>query len=238
MNCIEYRRRFGTEPRENASMREHRVVCARCSEFHASSLGFERSLREALELPAPQGLAEAILLRQTTERRRRPRFPAWLAIAASTILALGLGVALWPSPEYRNDALVQLAIDHYLHEPYALDVRPVVPPPLLRSSAARVGIALDAAPEDVTYAAACPMGPYRTLHLVVRRAGVPVTLFLVPGLDAGERSFVAEGIHSRSVPVPGGTLMAMAEREDLLSQVLADWQGVVGVRAAVAAGRH
>jgi hypothetical protein len=237
MNCIDYRRRLGSEPREDQAMREHRLACARCSEHHQRSLAFEQALCEAMQVPVPEGLAETILLRQTTTRRRLPRTPAWLALAASSVLAVGLAFALWPRAVVdAGDPLLQLAMDHYLHEPYALDPRPPVPAPLLRSSAARIGLDLSAAPEAVSYAAVCPMGRYRSLHLVVQRTEAPVTLFYVPELDSGARRFEQDGVHTRALPVSGGTLLVMAERDDLLDGVALAWAGAFSNPAQVAAG--
>jgi hypothetical protein len=240
MNCLDYRRRLGSEPREDAPMREHRSACPRCAEHFQRSQAFEQSLREALQVTVPEDLAEAILLRQTTARRRRmPGLPGWLALAASTVIAVGLAFALWPRGVPESDDLVaRLAMDHYLHEPYAFDPRPPVPAPLLRSSGARAGIDLARAPEAVSYAAVCPMGPYRSLHLVVWRDEAPVTLFVVPGMETPARHFERDGIHSRAMPLTGGTLLVMAERADLLDPVAQAWATALSPRAEVAAGTH
>lgn len=222
-------------------MRAHRLACPRCAEHYGRSQQFEQTLRACLRVPVPEGLAETVLLRQTTAQRkggwRRPL--RWLAVAASGVLAVGLVFTMWPRMTSEgDDRLVDLAMDHYLHEPYALDPRPVVPEPLLRTSASRVGLDLQHVPEAVTYAVACPMGDYRSLHLVVRRDDQPVTLFLVPGLDAPPRRFERDGVHSRALPVPGGTLLVMAEHADLVDPVAGAWAGVLSPSAQVAAGSH
>ncbi|HRQ63608.1 MAG TPA: DUF3379 family protein [Xanthomonadaceae bacterium] len=240
MNCLDYRRRLGSEPREDELMRAHRVECPRCAEHHRRSQDFEQALRAAMQVPVPEDLAEMVLLRQTTVRRRRlPHVPGWLALAASIVLAAGLVFVLWPMASPTDeDELAQLAMDHYLHEPYALDPRPPVPAPLLRGSAARLGVDLAAAPEAVSYAAVCPMGQYRSLHLVVQRPEAPVTLFYVPALDTPERRFEQDGIHGRALTVPGGTLLVMAARDDLLDAVARSWAVALSPPAEVAAGQR
>ena len=91
MNCLEFRRHLASEPHSRrVDFVAHREQCGRCAEAHAQALAFEDRLGHVLAVPAPDGLADRVLLRQSTvalrERRQGRRATAW-RIAA--VLALG-----------------------------------------------------------------------------------------------------------------------------------------------------
>ena len=71
MNCVEFRRQLLLDPQvDDVQFRQHASDCMRCAEAQQRALGFESALHSALAVPVPAQLAEAILLRQTTEQQR------------------------------------------------------------------------------------------------------------------------------------------------------------------------
>src|SRR5438309_498118 len=103
MNCLEFRRLLATDPtHRDAAFNEHRANCAACAEAAQRADAFEAQLARALSVPAPAGLADQILLHQTTQSRRQPRAfrgPMLWRIAAAVVLMLGAGLVaytLWP----------------------------------------------------------------------------------------------------------------------------------------------
>ncbi|MBP7625203.1 MAG: DUF3379 family protein, partial [Xanthomonadales bacterium] len=97
MNCLEFRRAIGTDPRGlDAAALAHRAQCPRCSEAHERALGFERALVAAIAIPVPDTLAERILLHQTTAALPEPRVRSLGAslIAAGLVAAIAVATPL------------------------------------------------------------------------------------------------------------------------------------------------
>jgi hypothetical protein len=68
-------------------------------------------------------------------------------------------------------------------------------------------------PDDVTYVHDCPVGPYRTVHLVSRVGDQSVAVLYVPGQHAGAaHDFHRDGWHGRVVPLQHGLLVVLSYR--------------------------
>ena len=69
-------------------------------------------------------------------------------------------------------------------------------------------------PSGVTYVHDCPVGPYKTVHLVSRVDDMPVAVLYVPGKQVLEaRDFQRGGWHGRIVPLQRGTLVMLTDRQ-------------------------
>lgn len=68
MNCLEFRRRIGAEPRSRApELLAHRDSCKDgCAAFWQRAQRFDDDLEAALAIPLPEGLVDRILLAQAT----------------------------------------------------------------------------------------------------------------------------------------------------------------------------
>jgi len=87
MNCLEVRRALLAEPRRRTSEVEaHLAACARCGAVAAGLLELDDRIAEAASIPAPDALADRILL----ARERRPRLR--YAAAAAVLITAALGV--------------------------------------------------------------------------------------------------------------------------------------------------
>ena len=87
MNCLDFRRRIGAEPRSrDPELLAHRDACKDgCAAFWQRAQRFEDDIEAAMAVPVPEGLADRILLVQATDERRRQVAcrRAWMAMAAS-----------------------------------------------------------------------------------------------------------------------------------------------------------
>ena len=215
MDCLEFRRRLGAEPQSrDPELLAHRSHCAACAAAWERAQAFERELLEALDVPVPEGLADRVLLAQATGERRRQtrRRHVAFALAASLLLALGVGGYGWRQMDARS--LPALAVAHMPGEIHSLDlVQPIDAPAIAAGFTAR-GVALRGpAPADVTYVHDCPVGPYKTVHLVNRLDGTPVAVLYLPHKQvARTRDFHRDGWHGRIVPLEHGTLVMLTNR--------------------------
>jgi hypothetical protein len=213
MNCLDFRRAIGTDPRNlDSAASAHRNECPRCAEAHERALGFERALAAAVAIPVPEGLAERILLRQTTAAMHEPRArrlaPWQLAAAGLFAIALGLGFGWrWFSA---SASLADLAVAHLAHEPFALSARDDVPELEVRAMFAALGSPLRATPGPVQYLNDCPIGDRMSVHMVMQRASGAVTALYVPRAHQARRDFERAGVRGRESTIGDGTLVLLA----------------------------
>ena len=227
MDCLEFRRRLGAEPAgRDADFIAHRDACPACAAAWARAQQFERRLADALAVPPPPRLAERMLLAQATGERlaRRKYLQRGLALAASAGGAFVLGRFLGTHDD--TESLRALAVAHLPGEAFALGLRQPIPVSAIEQGFINRGVRLAASPpRDVTYVHDCPVGPYRTVHLVMQRGGLPVTVIYVVGhRNRGHDRFERAGWHGTVVPLRAGTLVAMAANPELLSAAVRDWR--------------
>ena len=229
MECLEFRRQLGSDPRhESAAMAAHRRDCAGCAEAQARALGVELQLKRALAVPVPAGLADRVLLAQMTAERRergaqRRRWIGGLALAASLVLAIGLGV-VWSSRPAA--AFTDLMVDHLQHEPQAFAAREPLASDAVRERFDLRGVRLAASlPGGISYVSACPVGPYKTVHMVMPEAAGPVTVIYVADHRERQRAEFLHGVwHGRSVPMGRGTLVLLAQDGRLFNALEQSWR--------------
>ena len=236
MNCLEFRRLLGVEPASaRADFLAHRDACAACAEAFARASAFEADIKRALAVPVPEGLADKILLRQTTERRRdrvalRGR-NLW-RIAAALVLAVGAGALGWRWTVTRD--IAGLAIAHLPHEPYALTAHGQVPSDKVRAAFDRYGVHLAGAPAQVDYVQNCRVGANHAVHMVMQRGEGPVTvMYFADRAEGHAKRFERDGLMGRAVPIGQGTLVLLAAHDQSFDSIEAAWrESLVGPETA------
>ncbi|HET8898446.1 MAG TPA: DUF3379 family protein [Rhodanobacteraceae bacterium] len=229
MDCLEFRRRLGAEPHSRASdFLAHRDICAGCAAAWQQAQSFERDLLGALQIDVPAGLVDRVLLAQATAERRhgaRRRRVAF-ALAASLLLAIGIGGYAW----HRVDAtsLPALAVAHMPNEYATLALAQPISAQAIEAGFAGRGLALAGpVPTDVTYVHDCPVGPYKTVHLVSRVDGMSVAVLYVPDkMLSKQRDFHRGDWRGRLVPLARGTLVMLTDRTGAppFDAVARDWR--------------
>ena len=225
MNCLEFRRELNIHPRcDAADFIAHARECPRCAQAQADALAFEASLGRALALPVPAQLAESILLAQATEQRRERarwrRGGTWLGVAAAAVLAVGVG---WRVS--RAQPLGDAAIAHMLGpEAPALAYTAPVTDAAVRRAFAERGVDLTQVPADISYVQCCPVGKFKSVHMVMPRANGPVTVMYLVDDHGGTRTdFAHAGWLGRSVPLAHGTLVMIGHDASKFDQVQQIW---------------
>lgn len=229
MNCLEFRRELNIYPQSSdADFVAHARECPRCAQAQADAIAFESALGRALAIPPPPNLAESILLAQATEQRRERlrvrRGAGWLTVAAAAVLAVGVG---WRAT--RAQPLGDAAIAHMLgEEAPALAMTAPVTDAAVRTAFAKRGVDLAQVPADISYVQCCPVGKYKSVHMVMPRANGPVTVMYLVDDNGGARAdFVHAGWIGRSVPMAHGTLVMIAHDASQFDQVQQTWQAAL-----------
>lgn len=241
MDCLEFRRLLGSDPHVgDAAAREHRQSCRACAEAHARAQAFESRLVAALAVPVPAGLEDRILLAQLTRERSGHRNGRsrlrWLGFAAAAGLVLALG--LWQL--HAPPSLARLVVEHVTgpHERAALSRTAPLPAADVRKAFADRGVELASVPDDVAYVSECPVGPYRTVHMVMPRGGEPVSVvYVVRHRVAADAVFARDGLRGREVPLGAGTLVMLAGDDAAFDALEHAWREAIEGPSAAAEAR-
>ena len=97
MNCLDFRRRWSTEPgREDPELETHMARCGSCSAFAVEMESVDHLMSEALRLPVPESMQHFSV--ETLERGGRTRKQVavrWVAMAASIVAAVAVSYGAW-----------------------------------------------------------------------------------------------------------------------------------------------
>lgn len=244
MNCLEFRRRIATEPRSHhPGLLAHRDTCTDgCAPFWQRAQRFEDDMETALAaVPVPDALADRILLVQATQERRRQvgHRRAWMAMAASVLIAFGGVGMLWRYTDAHS--LPALAVAHMPGEMDALAMtRPLTDAQVDAGFTGRATRLKGPAPAGVTYVHDCTVGPYPAVHLVTRMNDEPVVALYMPAMKTDTaREFHRDGWDGRQIALAGGTLVVMAQgaSRDTMEAVVRGWRQAIDGPVAPVVGR-
>jgi hypothetical protein len=239
MDCLEFRRLLGSDPRvADPDARAHLESCPRCQDTFARAQAFEAHIAGALAIPVPEGLADRVLLAQlTAERQRRRGFRyGWIALAAAAALVIAVGIVRRESAGARS--LPDLVVAHVNgEERAALALRAQVPSSDVERAFAERGVQLASVPAGISYVHKCPVGDYRTVHMVMPKDDRPVSVVYVTHYRApGAENFERGALHGREVPIADGTLVMLAESASSFDAIEHDWRDAIEGSAEIATG--
>jgi hypothetical protein len=242
MDCLEFRRLIGCEPRvTDPAARAHLDACAVCRDAHGRAQALDARIASALAVAVPEGLADRVLLAQLTLERQRRRARGfrygWVALAAAAALVIAIGVVTLRRGSI-GPALPDLVIAHVDgHERDALKLRaPVASADVGRAFADR-GVTLKSVPAGISYVHECPVGGLPTVHMVMPVDDEPVgvvyvTRYRAPGVSNFERS----GWNGREVPIADGTLVMIGATPSAFDRIEHEWRDAIQGPAEIAAG--
>lgn len=217
MNCNEYRQALTAEPDFDGAA-AHVAECADCRAWRAGLLAFDANIRAALAIDVPALRMPELPPVDTTGvtalgagRSRKVR--GWLALAASTVLAVAIGYRLAGPVHY--DSLADEVLAHVDHEPRAMQVTDVGVPADRLAEVTRPIAAIGADAPLVTYARSCVINGRDVPHLVVQGERGPVMILLMPE-EPVEAAIPLEDEDNRGVilPVGRGSIAIVGARDE------------------------
>lgn len=223
MNCDEYRQAIAAEPSFDGGS-GHLDECADCQAYRREMLELDDKLRRALAIDVPL-LELPDLPRIDTKNvavmpRRRLSPPVWIAMAATVVLAVFVGVRMTGIVD-DYDSLAEQLLAHMDHEPYALRVsdEPVSDARLASIVPASVA-KLDHSAGLITYVQSCRINGRDVPHLVIQGERGPVTVLLMPHeMVDGPQSITGQSVNGVILPVGDGSIAIFGEREESLQQI-------------------
>lgn len=215
-HCLEVRRVLGAEPqRRDSAILAHCQSCVACAAYLRDMLALDARLDRALAVPVPEGLEARIVLDASLKHDRRTRPVTWLALAASLVLAVGIGTTLWWNRMPAEMPLTAALVQHVRNPQEADAIVPGQPliaqVSLVQGVLDKVGAHINGGLNDVTYARVCPFRGRLVAHLVVRGKDGPVTILLLPHIKVDQpRHFNEDGFRGMLEPAGTGSIAILA----------------------------
>jgi hypothetical protein len=224
MTHDEARLLIGAAPAEaGPALDEHLAQCPECTLFQQQMRRLDQDLALLLKAPLPPRTDTRVVALPVIARARSkpvaPGFPSLMALAASLVLSVGLGILFWtlrPQASLAAGVLGHIALESQSWSEVT---------PMTGAATAEVlagaGVTLTTSDTTVTYARTCLFNGHWVPHLVVRTATGPVTIMVLRQEHIPAReSFRQNGYSGILVPVPaGGTLAVIAQGEPNMDDV-------------------
>lgn len=211
MICHEARAWLAAEPMvQPLALREHLAGCAACQQYAREMLALEGTIKRALEVDlrrfrqSDAALQSGVATRTTpgAVSRRRVLRSGW-ALAASVLLAVGVGVSLWALRS--EPSLASALVEHMSGERSSWNQTAVVTQTAIDDVLAQSGIHIDRTRTPVVYAHSCVIRGERVPHLVVSTDAGPVTVLLLRDERvASPTDFAQGGYRGVLWPAPDG----------------------------------
>jgi Protein of unknown function (DUF3379) len=206
MNCLEFHRAVGADPRaQTAELLEHARQCTACARYRDELQRMDELISRALKIEIDPQSARA-----PTQRRWLPRWAAAASVAAACVLA-GL---LWLSAPRATFA--EQLIAHVEGERQSLvRTNEPVEPGALDKVLARSGVRLKPGAGMISYARSCWFRGQFVPHLVVQSDEGPVTVLLLTRETGVKRreAFSEGGFHGVVLPAPRGAIAVLAQEK-------------------------
>jgi len=211
MNCLEYRRTVGAEPHSTSEqILAHVRSCPACAEFTAQVRQLDARIEAALKIPVPLSSSASAI------GERWPRAP--LALAASLLLAVTVGVILWlilPRSSLAGDL-----VEHVGHELGSLETTEPIPDSDVAYVLDKAQIQALAPLGRVTYAAPCRFRGHIIGHLVIDEGRGPVTVMVLTHEKVSKpEPFSEGGFTGVIVPAQRGAIAVLTRDESQVQAI-------------------
>jgi hypothetical protein len=207
MQCSEFRQAAGADPQHlNAEAQAHRAQCHACAAYALQMLQLDALLKRAMEIPVPEGSTELPVVAPRTTSR-------WLALAASVLVAVVVGLGAWLAAP--RETLAADVVAHVRDEAEIMVVTDKrVDEGRLDEALRRAGVRLRSGEDKVSVARTCMFHGHLVPHLIVQTAGGPVTVLVLSREKvAASQTFDEQGYRGTIVPSGPGSIAIVASTD-------------------------
>ena len=224
MNCEDYKKALTADPGFDDESR-HPDSCVACQEYSAEMLALNDNIAAAMALSVPELVMPELPDIETDNvvtlsQRRTISKPAWLAVAATVLIAAVVGIRMTGTGvEYGT--LEEQLLAHVDNEPASLlpTSTPVSDSQLTRAVPENIAT-MNHEVGLITYAMSCIINGNDVPHLVIQGEHGPITILLMPNEKVAEASSI-DGVNVQGIilPVGDGSIAIIGGREEQLDKV-------------------
>jgi hypothetical protein len=213
MNCLEFRQAASANPQDlEVDALAHARDCPACARYLAEMLDLDARIARALAVPVPDAQAAGSI--GVVDRTHRRLF----ALAASVVLAVGLGALSWLvlTPE----SLAADIVEHVRQEESSWGSHTPVADATLDAAMKRGGARFAAMPGRMMYVQSCWFRGHYVPHLVLETDTGPVTLLLLRHESVKARTdFEENGYQGVLLPVGEGSVAVLTHGSPLSAEL-------------------
>lgn len=186
----------------------HIESCEACKRYQNKLLEQNHLIRDALEVPIPEGLNERILLQRYTESKRG--WQSWAMVASIALMFVGY-LAMLPNKITHDWALI--AAQHVADEPNTISSEKKIPDIELLNALKEWGISTASSIGNVTYLDHCDMPNGKGLHVVFTINGKQKnSLIVLPiGTQLSHLKARYGDYYASAIPVGGSALAVISD---------------------------
>jgi hypothetical protein len=224
MNCEDYKKALTADPGFDDES-GHLDTCAACREYSAEMLALNDNIAAAMALSVPELVMPELPDIETDNvvtlsQRRAISKPAWLAVAATVLIAAVVGIRMTGTGvEYGT--LEEQLLAHVDNEAASLlpTRTPVSDSQLTRAVPENIA-AMNHDAGLITYAMSCRINGNDVPHLVIQGEHGPITILLMPHEKVLEASSI-DGVNVQGIilPVGDGSIAIIGGRDEQLDKV-------------------
>lgn len=223
MNCEQYRESIAADPSFDGGA-GHLSECAACQAYRKEMQALDLTIGRALALDAPAlnmpELPDVDTDNVVTMSPRRFSPPAWIAVAATVVVAALIGLRI-VGTGIERDSLADEILAHLDHEPFALRVTDVAVTDDRLYAVVPANVAtVDHSAGLITYAQSCSINGNNVPHLVVQGQSGPVTILLMPEeMVDGPQDISGDNINGIILPVGDGSIAIIGNSDERLDAI-------------------
>ncbi|MEM8843792.1 MAG: DUF3379 family protein [Pseudomonadota bacterium] len=219
MNCLTVRRIISTNVRDDSeAFAQHLLDCPSCKSYYDKQQKFNSTLKKALEIDVPEGLAERVLLEvNLSKKKSRKENVRWLAVAASVLVVF---IVFTTTTLHSPPALANAILEHVKYDVAAFDIRTDISLDELNKLLKPHGVRADAGIGDATSAGICVINGKQGAHVVFEGKNSPVTMIITPQHLKVNESVIIDDKQYKGMLLgtKKGTLAVISEDQESLSQ--------------------
>ncbi|MFK8011612.1 MAG: DUF3379 family protein [Marinicellaceae bacterium] len=195
----------------------------RCAEAYEKAMAFEKTLKSAFKIKAPDNLKDSIILKQTTEANRMQPFQRY-AIAASVFLSFLMVSSLWYFNKPTNKG--SNAVENYITAMVALESNSPLsenPIPLKEVNSVFAEFKAEMRKDigKVHFVHDCHTPGGTGVHMILATLQGPVTVYYMPAtiIDEGRVDFDIEDSKAVLVAMQKGSVAIIANTSEQLASI-------------------
>ena len=189
----------------------------RCAKAYEEAMAFERKLKKAFDIKAPDTLRDSIILRQATEKSQTSRV-RFYAIAASLFVSLVVASTFWfqkqpgPLEAFVNQALMMEPVEYMSDQE--------LPQEQVKELFASLNTKVNGDFGKVHFMKACPTPSGMGARMVLMTDSGPVTILYMPNADIDQRvEFELDKYKGSLIAVENGAAAIIGGKEQSFSLV-------------------